>query len=209
MSKIISSDPPSIVSTIEALAGRSGRRRQLAAGEMLFHAGEVVTSVYVMVYGQVRLIRVSHAGAEVTVNRAGPACWLAEASLFAERYHCDAIADSEACLLSFPKAVVMEGMQRRPELATSLMADLARRLHEARLRIAILNIPTARERLLAYLRAYAGGEGAELKLPGSWKALASEIGLTHESVYRALAQLQREGRIRREGRQVWLMPPSG
>ncbi|MFQ3787132.1 Crp/Fnr family transcriptional regulator [Halomonas sp. A29] len=195
--------------TLESLAGRPGRQRQLAAGEMLFHAGETVASVYVIVSGQVRLMRVNHVGAEVTVHRAGPACWLAEASLFAERYHCDAIADSEACLLSFPKAAVVEGMQRRPELATGLLADLARRLHEARLRIEILNMPTAQERLLAYFRAHAGGEGAELTLPGSWKALASEIGLTHESVYRALAQLQREGRIRREGRQVWLTPASG
>lgn len=206
MSEIISSQPPGIASTLETLAGRPGHRRRLAAGEMLFHTGEAVTSVYVIVSGQVRLMRVSQAGAEVTVDRAGPTRWLAEASLFAERYHCDALADAAACLLSFPKAAVMEGMQRQPALAADLMIDLARRLHEARLRIEILTIPSAQERLLAYLQAHASGENAEFTLPGSWKALAGEIGLTHESVYRALAQLQREGRIQREGRRVWLAP---
>lgn len=173
---------------------------------MLFHAGEPVASVYVILSGQVRMMRMNQTGAEVTVDRAGPARWLAEASLFAARYHCDAMADTEACLLSYPKAAVLEGMQRQPALATELMIDLARRLHEARLRIEILNIPRAQERLLAYLQAHASGENAEFTLPGSWKALAGEIGLTHESVYRALAQLQREGRVRREGRQVWLAP---
>lgn len=206
MSEIIFSSLPGIASTLETLAGRPGHRRRLASGEMLFHAGEPVASVYVILSGQVRMMRMNQTGAEVTVDRAGPARWLAEASLFAARYHCDAMADTESCLLSYPKAAVVEGMQRQPALATELMIDLARRLHEARLRIEILNIPRAQERLLAYLQAHASGENAEFTLPGSWKALAGEIGLTHESVYRALAQLQREGRVRREGRQVWLAP---
>ncbi|MBA2781076.1 Crp/Fnr family transcriptional regulator [Billgrantia kenyensis] len=122
MSEIISSQPPGIASLLETLAGRPGHRRRLVSGERLFHAGEAVTSVFVILSGQVRMRRVSQAGAEVTVDRADTTRWLAEASLFAERYHCDAIADTETWLLCCPKAAVIEGMQRQPALATEVSA---------------------------------------------------------------------------------------
>lgn len=42
-----------------------------------------------------------------------------------------------------------------------------------------------------------------------WKRIAEEIGLTHESIYRALATLQAQGRILREPDSVVLISPSG
>jgi hypothetical protein len=43
---------------------------------------------------------------------------------------------------------------------------------------------------------------AELKLRGTMKDLAAEIGLTHESLYRTLAGLEHSGEIRRKNRNI-------
>jgi DNA-binding HxlR family transcriptional regulator len=41
-----------------------------------------------------------------------------------------------------------------------------------------------------------------------WTEIAAEIGLTHEAIYRALAALERDGRIIRNQEQVVLQPPT-
>jgi DNA-binding Lrp family transcriptional regulator len=45
----------------------------------------------------------------------------------------------------------------------------------------------------------------ELERP--WKTIATEIGLTHEAVYRALAELERDGLIERDEKAVVLRRP--
>ena len=63
------------------------------------------------------------------------------------------------------------------------------------------SIKRADERILAYLDLLeALGEvwGPDRPL----RAVASELGLVPESLYRALARLERQNKIRREGRRV-------
>jgi DNA-binding Lrp family transcriptional regulator len=43
-----------------------------------------------------------------------------------------------------------------------------------------------------------------VELERTWKVIATEIGLTHEAVYRALAELERDGLIERDGKVVVL-----
>ncbi|MBX9702015.1 MAG: hypothetical protein K2X74_21450, partial [Acetobacteraceae bacterium] len=60
------------------------------------------------------------------------------------------------------------------------------------------------------LHALAAGPDGLRRPGGSWKALATELGLTHEATYRALARLEREGMLSREaGGAVRLRHPSG
>jgi DNA-binding MarR family transcriptional regulator len=46
-----------------------------------------------------------------------------------------------------------------------------------------------------------------VKLEWTWKTIATEIGLTHEAVYRALAELERDGLIERDRGTVALRQP--
>jgi DNA-binding IclR family transcriptional regulator len=74
-----------------------------------------------------------------------------------------------------------------------------------RAQVALLGLNAARERILAFLRMQAGS-GRTVVLDRSWKVVATELGLTHEAVYRTLATLEREGLILRDlkGRSVEL-----
>ena len=74
-------------------------------------------------------------------------------------------------------------------------------------RIELLNIKSARDRVLGYLHSPLGASATAVELDRTWKAIASEIGLTHEAVYRALADLEQDGLIERNGNAVALREP--
>jgi CRP-like cAMP-binding protein len=54
-------------------------------------------------------------GSEVTLHVARDGETFAEASLFAARYHCDAIADLPSTVLQFDKAAVLASLAADPE----------------------------------------------------------------------------------------------
>lgn len=62
-------------------------------------------------------------------------------------------------------------------------------------------------RVLAYLHQHLGASLGRVDLERTWKMIATEIGLTHEAVYRALAELEREGLIQRDEKAVVLRQP--
>jgi DNA-binding IclR family transcriptional regulator len=60
-------------------------------------------------------------------------------------------------------------------------------------------LPRAADRLLDAVAALPTEAGGLRRLGRTWKALAAELGLSHEATYRALARLERAGLLRREG----------
>lgn len=60
-----------------------------------------------------------------------------------------------------------------------------------------MNERAAKPRVLAYLHELDAGEDGVIRIGESWKSIATEIGLTHEAVYRALRDLANEGIIER------------
>ncbi len=120
----------------------------------------------------------------------------AEASLFSEHYHCDAVAETESDILVYPKAEITSRLRAEPEALWQFARDLAGRLQGMRTRFEIKQIRSAPERVLQWLRMRSGGDGV-IRVPGAAKDIASEIGLTHEALYRALATLEKQGRIAR------------
>lgn len=128
----------------------------------------------------------------------------AEASLFAERYHCDAVAVSDAVGACYPKAACLARLDADAPARLDLTADLARQVMTLRARLTLRDIRPARERVLAFLVAEAGDDGRTIVLDGLLREIASAIGLSPEAFYRTLAQLEREGAIRREASRIVL-----
>ena len=89
-----------------------------------------------------------------------------------------------------------------------LLRHLAGEVQALRSHAEILSLRTAPERLMAYFRLQMSPVGVVVNVKGTWKQVAAELGLTHEALYRALARLEREGVIRRDGRKVTLSSSS-
>lgn len=180
--------------------------RKLKSGQALFRLGDKTGGLFEIVTGQVRLSRVDRSGREAVLHVAGPGETIAEASLFSPHYHCDAIASSDAVVRLYPKAAVLAAFENEPKAAQAFAATLARQVMNLRTRIERRNIRSARERLRHYLGVNADAEGRVVRLPGTLKDLAAELGLTHEALYRTLAALERAGEIKREKGTILLNP---
>lgn len=176
-------------------AVRPGRRK-LAAGEALFRAGDPAQAIYQVEQGCVRLVRFAADGTPATLHVARSGLF-AEAALFAERYHCDALAEEPSTLAVYPKHALLLHLKAHPELMLAFTAYLARQLQQLRGRLELVRLKTARERVLAFLAQAGAGPDGVVAVDRPLTLVASEIGLTHEALYRSLATLQREGVIER------------
>ena len=178
--------------------------RKFKAGEALFRLGDKTAGFYEVISGRVRLVRVDRFGRETILHMAGPAETLAEASLFSGQYHCDAIANSDATVCVYPKREVLAAFEENPKAARAFTETLAQQVMNLRTRVEQRNIRSAPERVRHFLMLNVGSDRRTVKLRGTLKDLAAEIGLTHEALYRTLATLERSGEIRRKGEKIVL-----
>jgi CRP-like cAMP-binding protein len=185
----------------------AGIERGLKAGQTLFRRGQRTLGFYEVISGSVRLVRVDRAGREAVLHVAAAGETLAEASLFAPAYHCDAIAVAAAMVRLYPKALVLGEFERNPEAAQAFMAMLARQVMNLRTRLEQRNIHSARDRIWHYLALNTGADGRTVKLTGTLKTLAAELGLTHEALYRTLAEMGAAGEIERLKGKIRLIKP--
>jgi CRP-like cAMP-binding protein len=175
----------------------AGVERALEPDETLFRSGQRTVGLYEIVSGRVRLIRVNRSGREAILHGAEAGDTIAEASLFSPTYHCDAVASTAAAVRLYPKAAVLAEFARNPEAARTFMARLAQQVMDLRTRLERRNIHSARDRVRHFLAVNTGPDGRAVVLPGTLKELAADLGLTHESLYRTLAQMASEGEIKR------------
>ena len=169
---------------IDGLSKLAERKQELAAGGILFRAGQPVRALFLVASGALRLVRALPHGFELTLQRAGPGAILAEASLFAQRYHCDATAIEDSVLRIVPLRRIRAALRDDPSLAAALMRHLAQEVQRARAQAETLSLKTVAERVDAWTTLNDGS----LPRKGRWRHVASEIGVTPEALYRELAR---------------------
>ena len=175
------------------------RERRLLKGEALFRAGDPALGLVVIREGSLELIRISAEGRRSVLHRAGAGDTFAEASLFETHHHCDAVATTPSLVAIHPAAELRRAATANPDVAWRIAAHLAARLVAERARAERLALPHAADRLLDVLHALPPQADGTRRLGRSWKALAAELGLSHEATYRALARLEKAGLLLREG----------
>lgn len=179
-------------------------RMTLAAGEHAFYQGDPVHSVFIVECGCVLLNRRLADGAAVTLFSARIGESFAEAALSSDLYHCDAVATVDSVVVALPVAQLRRRFLADAASAMELAMFFARQVRDARARLELRNIRSATGRLLDWLRRHAVGSPQRLELTSTWSELADELGLSREALYRALARLERDGSIARDGRVVIL-----
>lgn len=171
--------------------------RTLEPGETLFRQGDKAFAVFEVERGRMRLVRHTLDNRPVVLHTARRGELFAEAALFSRTYQCDAVAAIASRVRAYPKPALLAAFRGDPALGERFMALLAHQIHGLRARLEERNIRSARERVLHHLALVAGPDGRTMPLDGTLMDLAAEIGLTHEALYRALADLERNGFIAR------------
>jgi len=179
----------------------SPSKQSLKAGQMLFQQGEQVKSFYLVEEGLLKLIRNSIDGKELVHVEASEGSTIAEASLFSDTYQCMAIAAQDTAVISCSKRVMLDALKSNPEVMFQLLKMSSKQVRDLRAISEIKNIKKSRERILTYFRVFADLNG-EIDLSPSMKDVASRIGITHETFYRELAQLEKKSQIVRSNKIV-------
>jgi CRP-like cAMP-binding protein len=153
-------------------------------GGSVFHQGDPIHSLYVVMSGTVHLVRHRADGAATVLQRCTAGHILAEASVYSDTYHCDAVSVSAVSVSIVPVAEFKRLLAADIAFATLWSAHLARELQATRKRAEIVSLRTVRARLDAWL---AWNEGV-LPPKGVWKQLADDIGVSPEALYREVAR---------------------
>ena len=184
-------------------------QRQLEAGESLFRQGDKTFGIFEVEHGRLRLIRHTIDNHPVALHTAKKGELFAEAALFSSTYQCDAVAAVASRVRIYPKRQLLAAFRDDPVLGERFMAVLAHQIHALRARLEERNIRSARERLLHHLALGADADGRTMPLDGTLMELASEIGLSHEVLYRTLAELEKEGVLSRTRSAIALRKSKG
>jgi CRP-like cAMP-binding protein len=184
--------------------GLPAKVRILKDGEHLFAMGQRPSRLYFLVDGTVQLVRPLKNGATAVMHRAGAGDWIAESSIFSEKYHCDAIAVGAARVRGVRKAELLELFARDPARCLEFAQTLALRLRQLRGAHEIVRIRGAEERVAHWLSLQAEGSPPTVVLDRTWSQIADELALTREAVYRALSSMRASDAIRVSGKTVVL-----
>jgi len=171
--------------------------------DRLFMTGTTPHSMLFLLEGEVRLMRVSYGGNEVIMQRIYGG-FIAEASLYAQTYHCDAVAVSDGILLDFPMARFRSALETA-EFRDFWFSLLSTEVRKLRARCERLALNGTAERIIHYLQSE--GSAGKITLTQTKKAWAAELGVSHESLYRTLASLQRSNRIALQNNDIALVNP--
>ena len=165
------------------LHGLRGRECEFAAGASVFYIDDPVRVAHFVRRGAIHLVRRQDDGAALILQRARAGSILAEASLYSDRYHCDAVAESEAATWAVARKDLRRRLEENPALSEIWARHLAHEVQRARLHAEILSLKTVAARLNAWL-AWNG----DLPEKGGRRRIADEIGVSSEALYRELAK---------------------
>ena len=180
----------------------SPKKRNYKANEFVFRQGSPAHSIFAVEKGQVKLERSTIEGRTALMHRIQAGDSFAEAALFSDVYHCNAITTKPSEVILFPKEDVLNALCDNPPMALKYISHLSSQVRALRTRLELSNILSARERILQFILVYIEPGKREIFLKSTLKDFAAELGLAHETLYRELKTLEKEGVIKRKGNRI-------
>ena len=190
--------------------------RQFAKGEQIILAEEQGDALFVIQEGQVKVSLVHEDGREFILSFLGPGEVFGELALLdGKPRSANVAASAPTCLLMLRRADFLQLLAATPQIAVSLLAELAARLRRTDQQVeglALFNVASRLSKTLLRLALERGvetTEGLVLQDQLTHQQLANMTGSTRETVSRVLKQLESEGYIARRGQQILILKEGG
>ena len=173
--------------------------RSLKKGETIYRAGDEGGTLFVLYTGRAKLFRLNASGKEQVLRLIEPGEFIGELSLFSYLPLTDNAQALEATTMCVLQGERLKGlMAKYPSIAFKVMDELSRRLEKAENRIEDISLSSVTKRVAGALLELSEGK-QEILLPMTKGDLASQLGMTQETLSRKLAALQEEGLILLKG----------
>ncbi|HRK25379.1 MAG TPA: Crp/Fnr family transcriptional regulator [Beijerinckiaceae bacterium] len=180
------------------LEGLCGHQHPIsyAPRQLIFAQGDQAEGFYLVLDGWVKLFRLSPSGDEAIVGVFTRGESFAEAVFFlGGTYPASAEAASTLRLLRIDAGRFNEAIEAEPGLAATLLGSVVQHTERLFAEIASLKLMSTQRRLADFLvqQTVPGAATATVVLPYEKALLAARLGMTPESLSRALASLRKLG----------------
>lgn len=188
---------------LEALAG-SLAAETCPAGTVIYSRARFRKAIGVLLEGRLSVLK----GQDLLLKTLEPGQCFGAAALFcpAEDYVTTVRAKTPATLVFLPDQWLVSLFERYPRTAMDYIAFLSQRIRFLNRKIDSFTAPTAQEAVLGYLLDIQ--QDGTARIAGGYSQLARALNIGRASLYRALDALEEEGRIRRDGKTVLILPES-
>ncbi|MEO8856223.1 MAG: Crp/Fnr family transcriptional regulator [Burkholderiaceae bacterium] len=190
-----------VAQTLSLLQARlSPKRRIVHAGDVIYSAGERFTNLYVLNSGMFKIVSLSADGREQVVGIKFRGDWLGLGAIAEGRYTCDALAmdTGEVWAIDYRQLLAASASASDTALLTVLHQAMSREIaHERDALMSVCTLP-ADARVAEFLRRWAeslarcGMRTDEIALRMTRAEIGNYLGMTLETVSRALSRLARE-----------------
>ena len=171
-----------------------GIAKKYAKNEVIFHEDTEALFYYQVIEGQVKMININNDGKEYIQGIFHAGCSFGEPPLFVnEVYPTTAIAQKDSIVLKLSKSTFLKLLDEYPELAKSLLIQLAHRIYNKTVTARELIHNKPEDRILAFLKEYKKKFNNDKDLwlvPHTRQEIANLTGLRVETVIRALKKME-------------------
>ncbi len=197
-----------------AALARLALHRDFPKDAIIFWEGREAAGFFILLAGQVKLMKSSPDGKEYILRLVGPGETFGEAAVLAEDvYPATAVALSDSRTLYFPKGPFLALLTSSPRLARNMLATMSRLLYHLTRQLEDLSLKEVSARLARFIlekcREIHGEVAPDLviELNISKTHLASYLGTISETLSRTLTRLKALGVISEEKGRITIKDP--
>jgi len=196
-----------------ASLSRLASRRRFPKDTVVFFENEEGDSFFMILDGRIKVTILGDDGREVILSMLAPGDFFGEMALLDnEPRSATAIAVEETELLSLSRADFQSVLTENRSITTALIKILTARLRRANHQISTLALLDVYGRVARVIVDMAREEGRRLRdgriafRRATHQEIANRIGTTRETVTRMLKDLERQGLIHIEGKEIVVEP---
>lgn len=191
------------------------RERSFRKNEVVFHAEEPGSALFVIKQGSVKVSMDDRHGREVILRILKAGDFFGEMSLLDGEARSATVTALEPCqaLIIF-RDQFLKFMPRYPKMVMKMLMALSQRMRKANEKISRLVFADAYEKVASVLmdiveeRKIPLNVGAEIPLSLTRKELAELVGISRETLTRVMTEFQRAGLLRIERRRIVIIDPA-
>ncbi len=190
------------------LGGSACRLKRFSKGDLVARAGDELFFLHIMIEGSVKGEMIDFAGKVIKIEDIVPPRPLAPAFLFGKqnRYPVNITASEEVEILSIPRDAFLKMMQNNELVLRNFVDILSSRGQFLSNKIKFLSFTSIKGKLSQYLLDLSRKNSSDrVIMPLSQSQLSELFGVARPSVGRAISEMNHDGLIRTEGKQVVLL----
>ncbi|HJZ41444.1 MAG TPA: Crp/Fnr family transcriptional regulator [Bacteroidales bacterium] len=192
---------------LELMKDRPFRIKEYSRDEYVAYSHDVCNDMLIVIKGSVRGEMTDFTGKRLKIEDIVAPRPLAAAFIFGRenRYPVDIIANEQATVIVIPRDVLIYLLQHSELVLKNYLNVISSRTQFLSGKIRFLSFRTIREKIANYLLGHGGYSNNSVTLTQSQSELADFFGVTRPSLARALADMEEEGIIRAERREITIL----